>query len=108
MKILTQCGIFIRINILTIGNITQDETVELNKMVYNNLQINKESKQIELDLSDNIIRQKEPLVKIVKVDNKEEDNSVGAIIYDLFRFRKSNKLTNGWKSLILFARIYNK
>jgi secreted Zn-dependent insulinase-like peptidase len=76
-------------------------------MVYNNLQINKESKQIELDLSDNIIRQKEPLVKIVKVDNKEEDNSVGAIIYDLFRFRKSNKLTNGWKSLILFARIYN-
>jgi len=96
-----------RINILTIGNITQDKTIELNLTVYDNLQKNKEDKQIELDLSDNIIRHKDTLVKVVKVDNDEEDNSLGAIIYDLFRFRKNNKLTNGWKSLILFARIYN-
>jgi insulysin len=99
-----------RVNILTIGNISQDKTIEINDTVYNNLQQfeqTQDNKQIDLDLTDNIIRLKEPMVKIVKVDNDDEDNSLGAVIYDLFRFRKCNKYTNGWKSLILFARIYN-
>jgi insulysin len=97
-----------RMNILTIGNISQDKTIQINERIYNNLQnVNQPNKQIDLILDDNISRLKEALVKVVKIDNDEEDNSIGAIIYDLFRFRKSNKYTNGWKSLILFARIYN-
>jgi insulysin len=96
-KIYTDC----RVNILTSGNLTKDKAINLNNKIFESINVKSQGKLI---LSDNINRIDKPKTKIVKSLNKKEENTVGSVIYDLFRFRKH--YTKGWKSMVLFSRIY--
>jgi secreted Zn-dependent insulinase-like peptidase len=90
-----------RVNILTIGNLTKDKAINLNNKIFESINI---KSQGALVISDNINRIDNPKTKIVKSPNKKEENNVGSVFYDLFRFRKN--YTKGWKSMVLFSRIY--
>ncbi len=96
-KIYTDC----RVNILTCGNLTKDKAQSLNDKIFESINI---KSQGELILSDNINRIENPKTKIIKSPNKKEENNVGSVIYDLFRFRKH--YTKNWKYMVLFSRIY--
>jgi insulysin len=90
-----------RVNILTIGNLTKDKAIILNEKIYESINV---KSQAEIVLTDNINRFGELKTKIIKSPNKKEENTVGSVIYDLFRFRKH--YTKNWKSMVLFSRIY--
>ena len=101
-EIFKKCYNNCRVNILTVGNITKDVCNSLNDKLYTNLNI---KSNLELNLDDILKRIDKPVIKHIKSPNKQEENSVAAIIYDLDRFRKH--YTKGWKSQVLFYRIYN-
>jgi insulysin len=98
-SIYTNC----RVNILTIGNISQDNCSNLIKTFYKNLNII--TPQIDLYLEDNLNRIHKLKKYIIQNKNLEEKNSIASIIYDFDRFRKT--YTKDWKSRVLFYRILN-
>lgn len=91
-----------RVSILTTGNINKENAEQLNNNLYRNLGL---QKQIDIVLDDIMNRLDEPQTIIVKSPNKKQENSIGIIVFDLFKFRKN--YTHKWKSMVLFARIYN-
>lgn len=96
-RIYTDC----RVNILTMGNITQNNCINLINTYYKNLNIN--TPQLELELDDNLNRIHKMKKNIVQSKNVEEKNSIATVIYDFDRFRKN--YTKDWKSRVLFYRI---
>ncbi len=90
-----------RVNILTIGNLTKEKAIFLNDKIYESINV---KSQNELILTDNINRIGNLKTKVIKTPNKKEENTVGSVIYDLFRFRKH--YTKKWKSMVLFSRMY--
>lgn len=98
-QIYTDC----RVNVLTTGNITQNNCINLINEFYKNLNIN--TPQLELQLDDNLNRIHKIKKYITQSKNIEEKNSIAYVIYDFDRFRKS--YTKDWKSRVLFYRILN-
>ena len=98
-SIYTDC----RINILTTGNISQNNCIDLINTYYSNLNIN--TPQLELELDDNLNRIHKIKTQLIRTKNLEETNSIASVIYDFDRFRKS--YTKDWKSRVLFYRILN-
>jgi secreted Zn-dependent insulinase-like peptidase len=91
-----------RVSILTTGNIKKEEAEKINNNLYNNLGL---QKQIDIILDDNMNRIDNTQTIIIKSPNRKQENSIGVIVFDLFKFRKN--YTHKWKSMVLFARIYN-
>lgn len=91
-----------RVSILTTGNIKKEEAETINNNLYKNLGL---QKQIDITLDDNMNRIDKTQTIIIKSPNRKQENSIGVIVFDLFKLRKN--YTNKWKSLVLFARIYN-
>jgi insulysin len=91
-----------RVSILTAGNINKEEAEKINNNLYKNLGL---QKQIDIILDDNMNRIEKIKTTIIKSPNRKQENSIGVIVFDLFKFRKN--YTHKWKSMVLFARIYN-
>jgi insulysin len=90
-----------RVNILTIGNLSKEKAINLNDKIYESINV---KSQAALILTDNINRIGSIVTKVIKTPNKKEENTVGSVIYDLFRFRKH--YTKNWKAMVLFSRMY--
>jgi insulysin len=98
-KVYTDC----RVNILTTGNITHNNCINLINRYYKNLNIN--TPQLDLYLEDNLNRIYKNKIEIIQNKNLEETNSIASVIYDFDRFRKT--YTKDWKSRVLFYRVLN-
>ena len=87
-----------RVNILCSGNVTKTQAYELSNYLYNCIGL---KKQLDLNLEKDIINYDSPYTKRINTINKDEQNTVMSLNYNLFTIRKTNK----WKSKILFARL---